>query len=92
MKLQIETKSIVEIEVEFPLYKYHGLSKYKLTADKNAVEVCIDPDDCAIRIGKLPYWEIVVRDGKDITEQEYHEAFINVFEKIKQQSPVAEVV
>lgn len=82
MKVSIETKQTVEIEVEFPCFKKHGAPFYKLMADGSMIEVSADPEDLKIRTGKLSYWGLVLKDGINIQESSFEAAFENVHERI----------
>ena len=85
MKLTITKTETQEIEVTFPLYKKHHSYFCKATSENDWVTVL--PLINSISIDSPANPGNVILNGEDITEDQFNDAFIEVFNKIKSHKP-----
>jgi hypothetical protein len=92
MKLTVTTKKTEtrEIEVTFPVYKKRSTCYYWGISEKEWVEIM--PNINGINISEPYDVADVLTDGIDITEDEFNEKFIEVFNKIKAYKPQYSVI
>jgi hypothetical protein len=90
MKLTITKRETQEIEVTFPFYKKESGDYFK---GKSADEwITIRPLISSISICHEPYLLSEILLGEDITEDEFNEKFVEVFNKIKSYKPQYSVI
>jgi hypothetical protein len=81
----VTKKETQEIEITFPVYKTNGSSFLKGISEKTWIVLrpCID----SIGIHEPYELDEILSEGTDITEDEFNEKFIEVFNKIKSHKP-----
>lgn len=86
--IQIEKKEMVEVEVNYPLFKQHGSAFYKIT-ENETIEVNHVPFyERGFRVGKICYTDLVILNGTDITEQDFNRAFMETLDFLQSKSPL----
>jgi hypothetical protein len=79
-----------EIDVSFPMFKKHSTCYYWGISEKEWVEIM--PNIKGINIIEPYDVAKVLTEGIDITEDEFNEKFIEVFNKIKSYKPQYSVI
>jgi hypothetical protein len=81
----ITKKETQEIEITFPVYKKLSTAYYKVISEKESIQI-LPPINCISVC--IPYeLDEILSEGTDITEDEFNEKFIEVFNKIKAYKP-----
>jgi hypothetical protein len=81
----ITKKETQEIEITLPAYKKHLNGYYKVISEKDAIQIL--PLINCISVSDVYGLDEILSEGKDITEDEFNEKFIEVFNKIKAYKP-----
>jgi hypothetical protein len=90
MKLTVVKTETQEVEITFPVYKKHSGNYFRGISETEWVELM--PRISCISICEPYELGRVLTDGIDITEDEFNEKFIEVFNKIKAHKPQYSVI
>lgn len=86
MKLTVTKTETQEVEINFPLYKKHSGSYYKGISEQEWLQLM--PNIKSISVCSSPYQlDRVLTSGEDITEEEFNEKFMEVFNEIESYKP-----
>ncbi len=97
MKLIVKKEIKEEIEITLPVYIKHGCAYYRIESKNKALEVSRDGKNHGIRqINPLCILDLLLIDGRMITEGEYNEELTLAFSHIslavlKQTSEIPEI-
>jgi hypothetical protein len=91
MKLTVKKTETQEIEITFPVFKKDSGKYFAGISEKEWIRVM--PIISGIYITDAPYeLDDIMTKGEDITEDEFNEKFIEVFNKIKSYKPQYSVI